>query len=56
MKLSRILPWDLLEKEFEPFYAEDGRPAKNTRFMVGLLILKSLINLSDEQLIQVMAW
>jgi IS5 family transposase len=52
--LAKKLPWDLLEKEFAPFYAEAGRPAKPVRLMVGLLLLKQMENLSDERVVE--AW
>jgi len=50
-RLAQALPWGQLEKEFEGFYSEEGRPAKPIRLMVGLLILKQLHDLSDEELV-----
>jgi len=49
--LCQAIPWEVLEKEFAPLYAEIGRPAKEIRLMCGLLILKQLENLSDEGLL-----
>ena len=51
MMLSRAIPWEVMKKEFSPFYAEIGRPAKEIRLMCGLLILKKLENMSDEGLL-----
>ena len=51
-RLSKKIPWDELEKEFAPLYAEKGRPAKSIRLMVGLLLLKQLENLSDERVVE----
>ena len=51
MLLNQAMPWEVLEKEFTPLYAEVGRPAKEIRLMCGLLILKQLENLSDEGLL-----
>jgi IS5 family transposase len=51
MLLSQAIPWEVLENEFSPLYAEIGRPAKEIRLMCGLLILKQLENLSDEGLL-----
>ena len=48
-KLANRLPWEELEKEFESYYSEIGRPALPTRLMAGLLLLKQLENLSDER-------
>ena len=50
--LANKMPWDFLESELPPFYADDGRPAKPIRLMCGLLILKQMENLSDERLIE----
>ena len=51
--LQRANPihWDVFTSEFAPLYATQGRPAEPIRRMVGLLILKQLHNLSDEQLV-----
>ncbi|MDR2934347.1 MAG: IS5/IS1182 family transposase, partial [Candidatus Adiutrix sp.] len=43
--LAQKLPWEFFEKEFAPFYASVGRPAKPIRLMVGLLLLKQIENL-----------
>lgn len=53
-RLANQLPWDTLEKEFEIYYSEIGRPALPTRLMAGLLLLKQLENLSDERVCE--AW
>lgn len=53
-KLANQLPWEELEKEFESYYSEIGRPALPTRLMAGLLLLKQLENLSDERVCE--AW
>ncbi|MGJ8651957.1 MAG: IS5 family transposase [Opitutaceae bacterium] len=53
-KLSNRLPWDKLEKSFECYYKDLGRPALPTRLMAGLLLLKQLENLSDERVCE--AW
>lgn len=49
--LAKQIPWDELHENFAGFYSEIGRPAKDTRLMIGLLILKQLENLSDERLV-----
>ena len=50
--LAKKIPWEQLENDFTPFYAERGRPAKPIRLMVGLLILKQVENLSDERVVE----
>ena len=52
MLLGQKIPWDFLEVELTPRYAECGRPAKPIRLMCGLLILKQLENLSDDHLME----
>ena len=49
--LSQKIDWDFIEKELSPLYSKRGRPAHPIRLMAGLLILKSLRNLSDEVLV-----
>lgn len=49
--LSFKLPWTTFEQAFAPLYSTKGRRAKPVRLMVGLLLLKQMFNLSDEQLI-----
>ena len=50
--LAARIPWEKLEADFTPLYAERGRPAKPVRLMVGLLLLKQLANLSDERVVE----
>lgn len=47
-RLAGAIRWGLLEEHFTPFYSDQGRPALPIRRMTGLLILKQLLNLSDE--------
>jgi len=49
--LADAIDWFLLEKEFAGYYSDEGRPAKPIRLMVGLLLLKQLKNLSDEEIV-----
>jgi IS5 family transposase len=50
-RLARAIDWSVFEKEFRPLYCTDGRPGLAIRRMVGLLMLKSLRNLSDEEVV-----
>ncbi len=49
--LADTIPWDYFNKELERYYSDKGRPANPIRLMVGLLMLKQLKSLSDEELI-----
>lgn len=51
-KLADMIVWSCFEKNFAPlFCADNGRPPKPIRLMVGLLMLKHLRNVSDEQVV-----
>ena len=51
-KLANMIDWPCFEKSFAPlFCADNGRPPKPIRMMTGLLILKHLRNISDEQVV-----
>jgi transposase, IS5 family len=52
--LANNIPWPLLEKEFSGLYSNLGQPAKPIRLMTGLLILKQMHNLSDDNIVE--AW
>jgi IS5 family transposase len=51
--LANNLPWSKIEFQLQQFYKNDkvGRPNKPIRLMVGLLLLKQLENLSDENIV-----
>src|SRR6202050_2455588 len=45
---SGKIDWDWIDGEIAPLYSENGRPGIETRFMIGLLLLKHIYGLSDE--------
>lgn len=48
--LANMIDWAGFEKAFAPlFSADNGRPSKSIRLMTGLLMLKHLRNVSEEQ-------
>ena len=47
--LARRTDWGHLDKEIAPLFSDKGRPALPTRFMIGLILLKHIFNLSDEE-------
>ena len=49
--LANTIKWDIFEEAFVNHYSKDDRSAKPIRLMVGLLILKQLENLSDENIV-----
>lgn len=49
LKLSELIPWEKLDAEYgRHFAAGYGRPAKDSRLVCGLLIVKNLKAVSDE--------
>ena len=52
MKLSEKIDWAAIDRVLLPYYSPGkGRPAKPTRLMVGLMILKHRFDLSDERVV-----
>jgi IS5 family transposase len=48
-KLAQKMDWDHFEQQLSPFYHKTGRPSKPIRLMTGLLILKQMYEVSDEE-------
>jgi IS5 family transposase len=48
VQLADKIDWEWLDGEIAPLYSEQGRPGIETRFMMGLLLLKHIFALSDE--------
>jgi transposase, IS5 family len=49
VQLAGAIDWEWLDAEIAPVFSDKGRPASPTRFMIGLLLLKHIFTLSDEQ-------
>ena len=49
VQLAGWLDWDWLDGEIAPLYSDKGRPGIETRFVIGLLLLKHIFALSDEE-------
>lgn len=50
--LSHEIDWTVFDESFKKYYTLDnGRPGKPIRLMVGLLLLKQIENLSDENVV-----
>jgi IS5 family transposase len=46
--LAGKIDWAWIDAEIAPLYSEKGRPGIETRFVIGLLLLKHIYGLSDE--------
>jgi len=51
VQLAHSINWEGVEQDFAGYFSENGRPGVPVRKMVGLLLLKSLYNLSDERVV-----
>jgi transposase, IS5 family len=50
--LANKINWDEITEWFKDYYSKTGRPSKNIRLMVSLLIMKRIFNLGDETIIE----
>ena len=48
VRLADEIDWDWSDAEIAELFSETGRPGTETRFMIGLLLLKHIYGLSDE--------
>jgi IS5 family transposase len=46
--LAGKIEWQWIDSEIAPLYSDQGRPGIETRFVIGLLLLKHIYGLSDE--------
>lgn len=53
MKLKELIPWDELEEIYRRYFSEDlGRPAKGSRLICGILVVKHCKRLSDRDVVE----
>ena len=48
VQLAGKIDWAWIDGEIAPLYSDNGRPGIETRFVIGLLLLKHIYGLSDE--------
>ena len=48
VQLAVKIDWEWIDGEIAPHYSDKGRPGIETRFVIGLLLLKHIYGLSDE--------
>ena len=48
-QLAEQIDWDWIDAELADCFSDEGRPGLAARFMVGLLLLKQIQGLSDEE-------
>jgi IS5 family transposase len=49
VELGGRIDWEHLDEEIAPLYSDKGRPGIATRFVIGLMLLKHIFALSDEE-------
>ena len=47
VRLAEEIDWGWIDDELAGLFSDEGRPGTETRFMVGLLLLKHIYGLSD---------
>lgn len=47
LKISNKIPWEELEKRYEAYFADIGRPGTDGRLAVGLFLLKHMSGKGD---------
>lgn len=54
IKLSTMIPWDVIEEKYAALFADSGMgaPAKSVRMALGALIIKEKCGFSDEELVE----
>ena len=54
VRLSKLIPWDEIEKEYAKQFAESGMgaPAKAARVALGALIIQEKLGLTDEEVVE----
>jgi IS5 family transposase len=48
VQLAAKIDWAWIDGEIAPLYSDNGRPGIESRFVIGLLLLKHMFGLSDE--------
>ena len=48
VQLAGKIDWEWIDSEIAPLCSDKGRPGIETRFVIGLLLLKHIYGLSDE--------
>ncbi|MBI4656844.1 MAG: transposase, partial [Elusimicrobia bacterium] len=52
LRLAGIIPWEKMDEMYGRYFSDYGRPAKDSRLICGLLIVKYIKDLSDEEAIE----
>ncbi len=51
LKIAGLIPWDEIEDSYRKHFSVIGRPALDSRLAIGVMILKHITGLSDEEMV-----
>jgi len=51
LRIADLIPWEELEDEYRQYFSDRGRPATDAQLVIGLLLLKHMTGLSDEEVV-----
>jgi len=51
LRIAEMIPWDELEMEYAKAFSDVGRPGKDARLVIGLLLLKHMTDTSDREIV-----
>jgi len=52
LKILNLIPWERLESKYQSYFSDKGRPAKDCRLVIGILLLKHMTGLSDDEIVK----
>lgn len=52
LRIAELIPWEELESEYAKRFSDVGRPGTDAQVAIGLLLLKHMTGLSDEEVVQ----
>ena len=53
MRLEELIPWDELEEEYSKYFADTrGRPGLDSQLVLGVICIKHMLKLSDEDAVE----
>ena len=52
LKIAKLIPWEQLESKYQSYFSDKGRPAKDGCLVIGILLLKHMTGLSDDEIVK----
>lgn len=51
LRIAGLVPWEQIEDSYSKHFSTIGRPALQARLVIGVLLLKHMTKLSDEEIV-----